>query len=63
MVSGEWGGDFCIPNPYSPSGLPVAHGGNHATCSTWGNLKTAVAPQDRAGLTYSLFPNSWTYCS
>ncbi|MDZ8029030.1 MAG: hypothetical protein RMX35_27905 [Nostoc sp. DcaGUA01] len=36
---------------------PVAHGGNHATCS-WGKLrqllmgetpKTALAPQDRTG--------------
>ncbi|WP_448269983.1 hypothetical protein [Nostoc sp. DSM 114159] len=26
---------------------PVAHGGNHARCSTWGNPKTALAPQDR----------------
>ncbi|WGV26469.1 hypothetical protein [Halotia branconii] len=24
----------------------VPHGGNHATCSTWGDPKTAVAPQD-----------------
>ncbi|MDZ7966740.1 MAG: hypothetical protein RM368_17485 [Nostoc sp. DedSLP03] len=30
-----------------PSGSPVAHGGNHARCSTWGNPKTALAPQDR----------------
>src|SRR5579883_1240903 len=31
------------------SRTPVAHGGNHASCSTWGDPKTALAPQDRAG--------------
>ncbi|NEU73246.1 hypothetical protein PI95_011890 [Hassallia byssoidea VB512170] len=33
----------------NPSGSPVAHGGNHATCFKPGNPSNAVAPQDRAG--------------
>ncbi|GAX43761.1 hypothetical protein NIES4075_47760 [Tolypothrix sp. NIES-4075] len=38
------------PNYQLPlRGSPVAHGGNHARCSTWGDPKTALAPQDRAG--------------
>ncbi len=35
-----------FPTPYSPSGSPVAHGGN---------------PQDRAGLTYSLLPTPYSH--
>lgn len=32
---------------------PVAHGGNHASSSTWGDPKTGLAPQDRAGSQFS----------
>ena len=36
----------------------VTHGGNHARCSTWGDPKTALAPQDRAALSL-WFVISW----
>ncbi len=37
-----------MPHTQCPFGFAVAHGGNHAICSTWGDPKTAMAPQDRA---------------
>ena len=38
-----------ILTPPQPSPA-VAHGGNHAICFNGGNLRNAMAPQDRAAL-------------